>query len=109
MRLAKSCWGLAAPALLLPGGCGRGGPPAAPPARPVGVVTPVPESVELTTDLPGRVNAFETSDVRPQVNGIIARRLFAEGATVARGQILYQIDDAPYRAALDTSQGQRAR
>jgi membrane fusion protein (multidrug efflux system) len=109
MRLAKTCWWLAASALLLPGGCGSGGPPAQPPAPAVGVVTLVPESVELTTDLPGRVNAFETSDVRPQVNGIIARRLFAEGATVARGQILYQIDDAPYRAALDTSQGQRAR
>jgi membrane fusion protein (multidrug efflux system) len=62
-----------------------------------------PQSAVLTTELPGRTNAYQTSDVRPQVNGIIKARLFTEGSNVRAGQLLYQIDPAPYQAAYDQS------
>lgn len=57
------------------------------------------EDVVLTNRLPGRVNAFVVSEVRPQVDGIILERLFEEGADVASGQTLYLIDPAQYQAA----------
>jgi membrane fusion protein, multidrug efflux system len=66
----------------------------------VGVLTLQPESVLLTTELPGRTAAFETSEVRPQVSGVIRARLFTEGQLVERGQTLYQIDARLYRAQL---------
>lgn len=56
------------------------------------------ETVTLTNGLPGRVSAFVISEVRPQVDGIILERLFEEGATVQKGQVLYQIDPAVYQA-----------
>lgn len=65
----------------------------------VGYVVVQPTSVALETELSGRTNAFESSDVRPQVNGIIRRRLFTEGALVHKGQVLYEIDPRVYRAA----------
>jgi membrane fusion protein (multidrug efflux system) len=55
--------------------------------------------VPIITELPGRVNAYRTADVRPQVNGIILKRSFVEGSEVKTGQQLYQIDPAPYKAA----------
>jgi membrane fusion protein (multidrug efflux system) len=64
------------------------------------VVVLQPESVLITTQLPGRTAAYEASEVRPQVSGIIQKRLFEEGQTVTRGQTLYQIDARLYRAAL---------
>ncbi len=75
----------------------------------VGVVTLKPESATLTTELPGRVAAVETSEVRPQISGVIRKRLFTEGSMVQAGQILYEIEDAPYRAALGTAQGNLAQ
>ncbi|MGE4429563.1 MAG: efflux RND transporter periplasmic adaptor subunit [Sphingobium sp.] len=75
----------------------------------VGVVTLKSESAVLTTELPGRIVAVETSEVRPQISGIIRRRLFTEGSLVRAGQILYEIEDAPYRAALGTAQGNLAQ
>ncbi|MDB5687806.1 MAG: hemolysin [Rhizorhabdus sp.] len=89
-------------------GCGKEAPPPPPPPE-VGVITVKAESATLASERPGRVSAFETSEVRPQVNGIVRQRFFTEGAEVKRGQLLYQIDDAPYRAALGTAQGQLAR
>src|SRR3546814_4529516 len=90
-------------------GCGGdAAQPYAPPAE-VGFVVLKAEPVTLTTELPGRVSAFETSEVRPQVNGIIRRRYFTEGSYVKQGALLYQIDDAPYRAALESARGQYAR
>ena len=74
-------------------------PPSAPPK--VGYVVVEPQSAVLTTELPGRTNAYLASDVRPQVNGIIKARLFIEGSNVHAGQVLYQIDPAPYQAAYD--------
>src|SRR5215472_3857506 len=85
------------------GGCGHKAPPPAPPPPKVSVVTVRAESVPITTELPGRVNAYRTADVRPQVNGIILKRLFVEGSEVKSGQQLYQIDPAPYKAAYDSA------
>jgi len=57
------------------------------------------QSVPVTTELPGRVAAFRVAEVRPQVNGIVLKRLFVEGSEVQAGQQLYQIDPAPYEAS----------
>ena len=71
----------------------------------VGVVELQPQSVTLSTVLPGRTSPYEVSDVRPQVNGIIQARLFEEGSNVRAGQPLYQIDAAPYQAAYAQAKG----
>lgn len=73
---------------------GRGAPQ-------VGFVVVKVEAVPVTTSLGGRTVAFETSEVRPQVNGLIRRRLFTEGGFVRAGQPLYQIDASLYQAAVD--------
>ena len=78
-------------------------PPTAPAAVEVGVVTLKIQPVALTTELPGRTTAFLTADVRPQVNGIIFKRIFVEGADVKAGDQLYQIDPATYQAAYDSA------
>ena len=70
----------------------------------VDVVTLHPQAVTLTTELPGRISAFRVADVRPQVNGIILKRMFVEGDAVKEGQQLYQIDPAPYQASLASAQ-----
>jgi membrane fusion protein, multidrug efflux system len=69
----------------------------------VSVVTVQTQAVPITTELPGRITAFRTAEVRPQVSGIILRRLFVEGSEVRAAQQLYQIDPAPYRAAYDSA------
>ena len=79
------------------------------PAPEVGVVTLKAESATLLTELPGRIAAVESSEVRPQVSGVVRRRLFEEGSEVRAGQVLYEIEDAPYLAALGTAQGALAR
>jgi len=76
-------------------------PPPAP--VPVGVVTLKPQPVALWTELPGRTTAFLTADVRPQVNGLINKRIFIEGAEVKAGEQLYQIDPATYQATYDST------
>ncbi len=82
-------------------GCNKKTPPPAPPPPEVGYVVVQPQSVTLTSELPGRTTAYVVADVRPQVNGIIKARLFTEGTDVRAGQVLYQIDAAPYKAAYD--------
>ncbi|WP_404336860.1 efflux RND transporter periplasmic adaptor subunit [Sphingomonas sp. MMS12-HWE2-04] len=72
---------------------GAAGPPQ------VGYVVVQPSSVAVTAELSGRVTAFETSEVRPQVAGLIKKRLFTEGSIVHAGQTLYQIDPSLYQAA----------
>lgn len=67
-------------------------------------VTLRPQSITLTTDLPGRVVAHRIAEIRPQVNGVILKRLFVEGATVKAGQQLYQIDPSLYQASLNSAQ-----
>lgn len=87
--------------LVLAGGCGKAQKPVAPPAPEVAVVTVAPQPVTLTTELPGRTAPFLIAEIRPQVNGLIQKRLFTEGGDVQAGQVLYQIDPAPFQAALD--------
>src|SRR5438270_10445834 len=65
----------------------------------VGYVVAQASNVPIVQDLPGRVAAFQISEVRPQVSGVILRRLFQEGAIVHQGQTLYQIDPSLYHAA----------
>ncbi|HEY9073184.1 MAG TPA: efflux RND transporter periplasmic adaptor subunit [Desulfobaccales bacterium] len=95
--------GLMALTILL-GGCDRGrGQQAAPPVPEVATVTIEPQQVELTTELPGRTSPYLVAEIRPQVNGIIKKRLFREGSDVKAGQLLYQIDPAPFQVALDSA------
>lgn len=79
---------------------------AAPPPQPqlqVSVVSLHPQPVAITAELPGRVSASLIAEIRPQVNGIIKARLFREGSEVKAGDVLYEIDPAPYQAALDSA------
>lgn len=74
----------------------------APPPRQipeVAVQTIQPERVVLTTELHGRTSPFLVAEIRPQVSGLILKRLFQEGSDVQAGSVLYQIDPAPYQAA----------
>ncbi|MBP7274737.1 MAG: efflux RND transporter periplasmic adaptor subunit [Kiritimatiellae bacterium] len=86
----------------------QGGPPPAMTPE-VAFIAVQPEPVTLTTELPGRTSAFLVADIRPQVNGIIEKRLFEEGAEVDAGQVLYQIDPATYEAALGSAEAALAR
>lgn len=99
----------ATPAVLaiLLAGCGSG-QPQRPPQGPaeVGVVTLKTEPVALSTELTGRTAATLSSEVRPQVDGIIQARLFKEGSIVRAGQPLYQIDPRRYRATRDEAAAQ---
>lgn len=70
----------------------------------VGVYTTISQAIILTTELPGRTSAYRLADVRPQVSGIILKRLFVEGSEVKEGQQLYQIDAATYQAAYNKAQ-----
>ena len=82
---------------------------AAPPALPVGVVTVQPGEVPLMAELPGRLEALRTAQVRARVAGILQKRLFTEGADVKAGQPLFQIDAATYQAAVESAQATLAR
>jgi len=89
---------------LLMSGCDRR--PESPPTSSVpevATVTVSTESVALTTELPGRTSAYRVAEIRPQVNGLIQKRLFTEGSDVKAGQVLYQIDPAPIQAAFDNA------
>ncbi len=85
---------------------GKGGPP---PPPEVSVVTIRTRPVAVTTELPGRTSAYLVAEVRPQVAGIIQKRLFTEGANVRAGQVLFQIDASLYQAALDNAKASLAR
>lgn len=93
-------------------GCGGGDSKAAPPAPPppeVGVITATPGRADLTTELPGRLEAFRIAQVRARAAGILQKRLFTEGSDVKAGQPLFEIDASPYRATLASAQAQLAR
>jgi membrane fusion protein (multidrug efflux system) len=100
--------------IVLAGACGKesAAPPqqsAPPPAAEVGVVTVAPTTVTLTRELPGRTSAFRVAEVRARVNGIVRKRLFAEGSDVKAGQTLFEIEPAPYEAALESARAQQLR
>jgi membrane fusion protein (multidrug efflux system) len=105
---ALGAWVLIAAVGVLISACSGHGKslPAARPA--VTVVTLRSGAVSLTTQLPGRVSAYRIADVRPQVGGIILKRLFTEGERVEAGRQLYQIDPAPYQAALASARASLA-
>jgi membrane fusion protein (multidrug efflux system) len=86
---------------LLVSGCASKTAP--PPAGPVEVATVTlrSERIVLTTELPGRTSAYLVAEIRPQVSGLLQKRLFEEGANIKQGDLLYQIDPAPYQAAYD--------
>lgn len=69
----------------------------------VGVISVQPATQQIVADLPGRTNPFMVSEVRPQVSGIIRQRAFTEGALVKAGQLLYQIEPAPYQASYQSA------
>lgn len=83
--------------------------PSAPPPAEVGVVTLQAQTVTLTAELAGRTAPWQIAEVRPQISGIIQKRLFTEGAEVKSGQVLYQIDPASSRAALANAKANLAR
>ena len=109
---------LAWPLLLVLAACGpsaegpakAGGPPGGgmPPTT-VGVVTVQPGDVALSTELPGRLEAWRVAQVRARVPGIVAKRLFTEGALVKTGQPLFQLDAAAFQATLASAQAALAR
>jgi len=96
---------------LVVAGCGKktsvGTAAGAPPE--VGVEVVKPQRVTLTTELSGRTAAYLIAEVRPQVSGIIQKRLFTEGADVKAGEVLYQIDPAAYQAAYNSAKAALAR
>ena len=79
------------------------------PAPAVGVITVSPQSVGLTSELPGRLEATRIAQVRARAAGILLKRTFREGSDVKAGQLLFQIDAAPYRAQLQSAQAAQAR
>jgi membrane fusion protein (multidrug efflux system) len=86
-----------------------GNAPVTPPPPEVATFTVSQRAVLLTTELPGRTSPYRIAEIRPQVNGLIQKRLFTEGSNVKAGQELYQIDPAPFRAALDNAQAALGR
>lgn len=80
----------------------------APAATPVEVVTLKQEAVDLTDTLAARVSAYRSAEIRPQVDGIILKRSFEEGAQVKAGDLLYQIDPAVYEAQLASAKASLA-
>ena len=119
MRLKVKCnqpvrWlavSLLAAVQLISAGCDSDqGQTAAPrPLPTVGTVTIQPQVVELTTELPGRTSAYQVAEIRPQVNGIIQKQLFAEGADVKAGEPLYQIDPASFQVRHDSARASLAK
>lgn len=98
----RSIWG-GVGMVLLATACSQDKPVMAPPIVEVGVVTLHVQSVALQSELAGRLRAWQVSDVRPQVSGIVQARRFAEGATVRAGQVLYQLEPTIYQAAYDSA------
>jgi membrane fusion protein (multidrug efflux system) len=96
---------LSATALLMLAACDgkqQGAPGGMPPAD-VSVLTVQPQKITLSTELPGRTSAYRVAEVRPQVGGIVVKRLFEEGTEVKAGQQLYQIDPATYQASVQSA------
>src|SRR5580692_9138570 len=95
---------------LLAAGCHRG--PAgqwAPPPPQVDVVTVEPKALPLSTTLPGRIDPYRVAQVNARVDGIVLHRNFEQGSSVTNGQVLYQIDPAPYQATLDRANANLAQ
>lgn len=108
LKLAAVSMSLISLAACGPGGKPPGGGPGGGMPQ-VSVVTLQSQKVTLTTQLPGRTSAYRVAEIRPQVSGLIQKRLFTEGALVKAGDVLYQIDPAPFQAALDNARAALGR
>jgi membrane fusion protein, multidrug efflux system len=97
--VAQRCFLLALCAITI-AACSKKEAPPAPVAPEVGVVSVTPQSVTVSSELPGRTSAYLIAQVRARVDGIVQKRLFKEGSDVTAGQQLFEIDPAPYRATL---------
>jgi membrane fusion protein, multidrug efflux system len=112
-RACAACLLMSAAMLLAACGTKSNQPPAAaggqPPAAEVGVITVAPRTIGLVTELPGRLEASRVAQVRARVAGILEKRLFREGSDVKAGQLLFEIDSAPYRATVASADAALAR
>ena len=88
---------------VLTAACSHKSAPPPPPPPEVAVLTLQTQPVVIVTELPARTAAFRIAEVRPQVNGVILKRLFIEGSQVKAGQQLYQIDPAPFQASYESA------
>lgn len=110
LRRALIATALVGVGTLLPGCQGRDqAPAAAQPLPEVEVVELEARTITRVAELPGRVVAARIAEIRPQVSGIVLERLFEQGARVEAGQLLYRIDESPYRAAVDRARAERDR
>ncbi|MCU7650484.1 efflux RND transporter periplasmic adaptor subunit [Pseudomonas piscis] len=113
MHNKDRCRALALAAVLAPaslGGCQQSEPPAPEPAiKLVSVEKITPTRLQLTTQLPGRVEPVRIAEIRARVAGIVIKRHFEEGAEVKAGDLLFEIDPAPMQAALARAQGELAK
>ncbi len=87
-------------------GKGQGQPQMPPPT--VGVIKAQPQSTTLSKELVGRLSAYRSADVRARVSGLLVKRVYQEGSDVKQGQLMFQVDPAPYKAALDSALGNLA-
>ncbi|MBB6368274.1 RND family efflux transporter MFP subunit [Xanthomonas sacchari] len=106
--LSSSRWLLLAAIATAVAACSSKPPPQMPQTQ-VGVQTVKAQRLAVDQTLSGRTVAYMSSEVRPQVGGILRKRLFAEGQDVRAGQVLYEIDPASYQAAYDTAKGDLAQ
>ena len=98
------CFACAFAAVIALSGCGSGNQGFAPPPPEVGVIEAHAEPVPITRDLVGRLSPTRASDVRARVAGVLLKRVYTEGTDVREGQLLFQIDPAPLRAALEAAE-----
>jgi len=101
LRIPLLCLGLLA--LVACGGKGREQGPAQMPPPEVGVISVQPQNTPLTREQVGRLSPYRSADVRARVPGVLLKRTYDEGTDVSKGQLLFQIDPAPLKAALDAS------
>jgi membrane fusion protein, multidrug efflux system len=94
---------------MLSAGCGKPASQAAPPPPQVSVETVATKSLPVTTELPGRIDAIRTSEVRARVAGILLKEVYREGSDVKAGEVLFQIDPAPLQATYDGAQAALAK
>jgi len=108
-RLARIWAGLLIVPVLLAAGCHPAQPPPAIPPPQVSVETVAREAVPVTTELPGRIDAVRTAEVRARAAGILLKEVYREGSDVKAGDVLFQIDPAPLQASFDSAQASAAK
>lgn len=107
-KIKMTIFGLLIGGSVISAACERQQAMSPPPIPEVGVITIKTEPVLLTTELPGRTVAYLIAEIRPQVSGIIQKRLFIEGRDVQEGEVLYEIDPIPFEAAVEQAEANLA-